>query len=141
MNPLPYSKEHFDAIITSPPFWSSTRFYANNRIRLWFCGWDYHAQEKKGHSEFVEERQKKETSIYFDIFSQFHRVLKQGGLCVLHLGVIPEMDIGKTITPLAKKAGFKFINLIYEDTSHIEKHGMMDQGVTHSHEFLILKKS
>ena len=138
---IPYSKEHFDAIITSPPFWSSTRFYANNRIRLWFCGWDYHTQEKRGRSEFVEERQIQDTSIYFDIFSQFYRVLKQDGICVLHLGVIPGMDIGKTITPLAKKAGFKFIDLVYENTENIERHGMKDQGITKNQQFLILKKS
>ena len=51
------------------------------------------------------------------------------------------MDIGKTITPLAKKAGFKFIDLVYENTENIERHGMKDQGITKNQQFLILKKS
>ena len=138
---IPYRKEFFDSILTSPPFWSSTRFYANNRIRLWFCGWDYHAQERKGRSEFIEERQMQDVTVYSEIFSQFYKVLKKNGTCVLHLGVIPEMDIGKIISPFAKKAGFKIIDLIYENIEDMEKHGMKDQGITKSHEFLILKKS
>src|SRR5690606_31632019 len=28
-----------DAIITSPPFFDSTKFYMTNWLRYWFCGW------------------------------------------------------------------------------------------------------
>lgn len=136
---LPYKDENFHAVITSPPFWKSTRFYANNRIRLWFCGWDYHTQEKKGRSEFMEERQKESLGEYQKVFGEFSRVLKPGGLCVMHLGVISGMDIGKKIISLAEKSNFQFIDLVYEDTESMEKHGMRDQGVTTMHEFLILK--
>ena len=45
------------------------------------------------------------------------------------------------ISPLAKKTGFKVIDLIYENIEDMEKHGIKDQGITRSHEFLILKKS
>ena len=31
---------NLDAIITSPPFYDSTRFYLANWMRLWFCGWE-----------------------------------------------------------------------------------------------------
>ena len=138
---IPYRKEFFDSILTSPPFWSSTRFYANNRIRLWFCGWDYHTQERLGRSEFFEELQKKSISIYYDVFNEFSKVLKPDGLCVLHLGVVPNLDIGKEILPLAKKTDLKPLDLIYENTEGVERHGMTDQGVTKSHEFLILQKT
>ena len=138
---IPYRKNFFDSIMTSPPFWSSTRFYANNRIRLWFCGWDYHTQEHLGRSEFFEELQKKSLSIYYDVFNQFSKVLKPNGLCILHLGVVPNLDIGKEIIPLAKKTGLKPFDLVYENIENIERHGMTDQGVTTSHEFLILQKS
>lgn len=138
---IPYKNEFFDSILTSPPFWSSTRFYANNRIRLWFCGWEYKVQEKKGRSEFFEELQKENITVYQEVFSQFYKVLKPGGICVLHLGVVPNLDIGKEIIPYAKKAKLKFIDLVYENIEHIEKHGMKDQGITKEHEFLILKKS
>ena len=138
---LPYKKEYFDSILTSPPFWSSTRFYANNRIRLWFCGWKYKTQERKGRLEFFEELQKENIAVYQDVFSQFYNVLKPGGVCVIHLGVVPNLDIGKEIIPYAKKSKLKFVDLVYEDIKHIEKHGMKDQGITKAHEFLILKKS
>ena len=138
---IPYKKEFFDSILTSPPFWSSTRFYANNRIRLWFCGWDYKTQEKRGKSEFFEELQKENISIYEDVFSQFYNVLKPNGICVLHLGVVPNLDIGKEIVTYAKNAKLKFVDLIYENIEHVERHGMKDQGITKAHEFLILKKS
>ena len=138
---IPYKKEFFDSILTSPPFWSSTRFYANNRIRLWFCGWNYKTQEKKGRIEFFEELQKENISVYQDVFTQFHKMLKPGGLCVLHLGVVPNLDIGKEIIVFAKNSKLKFIDLIYENIEHVERHGMKDQGITKAHEFLILKKS
>ncbi len=30
---------NLDAIITSPPFFDSTRFHMGNWMRLWYCGW------------------------------------------------------------------------------------------------------
>lgn len=138
---LPHKDDFFDVILTSPPFWGSTRFYANNRLRLWFCGWDHHTQGKKGRSQFLEECQKQGLSIYENVFSELFRVLKDDGTCVMHLGVTKDMDIGKKIKIYAKNVGFEFTKLVYEDTSKIEHHGMSDQGVTHMHQFLILKKN
>jgi len=36
---LPFQGE-IDVVITSPPFYASTRFYIANWIRLWFAGWE-----------------------------------------------------------------------------------------------------
>lgn len=138
---IPYKKKYFDSILTSPPFWSSTRFYANNRIRLWFCGWNYRIQENKGRTEFFEELQKEDISVYQKVFLQFYDVLKHDGLCILHLGVVPNLDVGKEIIQFAENAKFKFVDLIYENIEHVERHGMKDQGITKAHEFLILRKS
>lgn len=138
---LPFENEYFDSILTSPPFWGSTRFYANNRIRLWFCGWDYHTQEKHGRTVFLEELQRENLSVYESIFSEFYKVLKKNGVCVIHLGVTDKVDVGKEITRYAKNSGFRFIDLVYENTEEIERHGMKDQGVTTKHQYLILKKN
>ena len=75
------------------------------------------------------------------MFSQFYKVLKPNGLCVLHLGVVPNLDIGKEIIQYAENSKLKFVDLIYENIEHVERHGMKDQGITKVHEFLILKKS
>jgi len=138
---MPYKENYFDSILTSPPFLNSTRFYANNRIRLWFCGWDYHTQEKKGRTHFLDELQKEDLSIYKDVFKEFKRVLKINGLCIMHLGVINNFDVGKKISPFAEQTGFKIIDIVYENIKGMEKHGMKDQGVTNMHQFLILKKN
>ena len=34
----PADVNELDAVITSPPFFDSTRFYLGNWMRLWFCG-------------------------------------------------------------------------------------------------------
>lgn len=36
----PAEINELDAVITSPPFFDSTRFYLGNWMRLWFCGWE-----------------------------------------------------------------------------------------------------
>ncbi|MDM8794981.1 SAM-dependent methyltransferase, partial [Klebsiella pneumoniae] len=35
----PSEIQNLDAIITSPPFFDSTKFYMTNWMRYWFCGW------------------------------------------------------------------------------------------------------
>lgn len=137
---MPFEENSVDVILTSPPFWSSTRFYANNRIRLWFCGWDYHLQEKNGKTVFLEELQRNDLSIYKEVFWEFARVLRTGGICVIHLGVAHGKDIGKFVIDFCEPTGLKYVDLVYENTSKIERHGMSDQGVTKLQQFLILKK-
>lgn len=68
-----------DAVITSPPFFDSTRFYNANWIRLWFSGWEP-ADFKTMPSSYVDERQKKSLSVYYPIFQQAKDRLKNGGV-------------------------------------------------------------
>lgn len=64
--------DDLDAVITSPPFFDSTRFYLANWLRLWFAGWSKTKIEKKPRG-FVDERQKQGFSIYDAVLRQAHR--------------------------------------------------------------------
>ena len=130
----------FDVILTSPPFLNSTRFFANNRIRMWFCGLDYNQQAKMG-DNFVDSIQDKDIRVYDKIFKCFNGWIKPEGICVLHLGVVKKVDMGQVILPFAEKNDFKKIKLVYENVLGKEKFGVTDQGVTNQHEFLILKST
>ena len=57
---------------------------------------------KRGKSEFFEELQKGKHIHLRGCVSQFYNVLKPNGICVLHLGVVPNLDIGKEIVTYAK---------------------------------------
>lgn len=54
----PEEVNNLDAIITSPPFYDSTRFYSANWMRLWFSGWEKDDFQTKP-KDFVDETQKK----------------------------------------------------------------------------------
>ena len=77
--------QDIDAIITSPPFFDSTRFYSANWIRLWFSGWEPN-DFKIMPNQYVDERQKKNFDVYVPILEQAKERLKDGGLIVFHLG-------------------------------------------------------
>jgi DNA modification methylase len=128
--------ESIDAIITSPPFFGNTEFLRQNRVRIWFCGWDYEQQSAEK-SKFVDYMN---LSVYEEIFDKFYNILRNNKICILHLGVVKTKDMALSILPYAEKSGFKKIGLIYEDTSNLETHGRTDRGGTHKHQFLILKK-
>jgi hypothetical protein len=130
--------DEVDAIITSPPFYGSTRFHTNNWLRLWFCGWD-EEDFRVRKNEFLEVLQNKGLSIYEKVFESFHKVLKSKGICVLHLGVSSEFDMGRELAKYASKY-FDFVDLIYEHVGECEKHGIKDQGATKRHAFLFLKR-
>ena len=80
----PREIENLDAVITSPPFFNSTRFYLANWLRLWFAGWSQKDFETRPPA-FVDERQKKSFDVYSPIFRQARERLKTGGTLVLHL--------------------------------------------------------
>jgi len=133
------AEEPYDAIITSPPFLNSTRFYIANWIRLWFCGWENNDFKSTARTDHLEEMQAKSMTVYGKVFSKFFTLLKPGGLCILHLGVVRERDMGSELIPQAEKVGFEVLRLLYEDVSSCENHGVRDQGSTIKHQFLFLK--
>ena len=125
-----------DAIITSPPFFDSTRFYNANWIRLWFSGWepkDFKIMPKS----YVDERQKKSFSVYNPIFQQAKERLKPGGVMVLHLGKSIKCNMGEELICRAKK-WFDHAELFDESVSHCNTFGLKDIGTVTDHQYLIL---
>ncbi len=132
----PQEINNLDAVITSPPFFDSTRFYLANWIRIWFSGWsekDFKLQV----NSFVEEKQKKDFAIYASIFRQSKERLKKDGVCVLHLGKSVKCDMAKELQKISKR-WFKAADLFDESVEHCESHGIRDKGTVTSHQYLVL---
>jgi len=135
---LPLADGSINRVITSPPFLKSTEFIRQNRLRLWFCGMDYRQQQAaKSGTEFIENH--RTLDIYDRVLHEFRRVLRPGGLAVLHLGVVQKHDMALSIVPHAENAGLRQMALVYEDASRLETHGRTARGGTAQHEFLFLK--
>lgn len=126
-----------DVVVTSPPFYGSTRFHVNNWIRLWFCGWDPADFDRLKH-EFLEVQQSRDFSIYADVLRSLHSTLRPGGLAVWHLGLSTRKDMGAELGELAAPL-FEVIALENESVEHCQSHGVKSQGVTVAHQFLVLR--
>jgi len=125
-----------DAIITSPPFFDSTRFYLANWMRLWFCGWEAADFQTKPLS-FVDEKQKLNFDVYNPIFRQARERLKKDGVMILHLGKSKKCDMGMELAKIAKN-WFRVADVFSETVEHCESHGIRDKGTVTSHQYLIL---
>ena len=88
----PLEVDQLNAIITSPPFYDSTRFHLANWIRLWFAGWGL-SDFKERPQSFVEERQKQDFHIYEPVIRQARERLVSDGVCVFH----PRQGVGNVI--------------------------------------------
>ncbi len=127
-----------DAVICSPPFAGSLRFYIQNWMRLWCVGWepeDY----TKANVKFLEAKQKKSMDIYYDFFEMCSKVLKPSGKVILHLGNSKTCNMADELEMRARKY-FKTIYKGSENVENIEKHGIKDKGGTFEHQFLFLEK-
>jgi len=125
-----------DAVITSPPFFDSTRFYLANWLRLWFAGWsesDFHTQPLS----FVDERQKQSFEIYAPILRQARERLKPGGVVVFHLGKSIKCDMAAHLKEIGKR-WFKVADIFDESVAHCESHGIRDKGTVTAHQYLAL---
>lgn len=129
--------ENLDAIITSPPFFDSTRFYLANWIRLWFTGWDDDSFNTEP-SSYVDELQKDSFDIYDPIFEQARERIKTGGYFVMHLGKSEKCDMGEVLKQKAKY-WFPRVRLYDESVAHCAKFGLKDLGGVTSHEYLIME--
>ena len=132
----PQEINNLDAIITSPPFFDSTRFYLANWMRIWFSGWSKKDFDYQINS-FVDEKQKKDFKVYESIFRQAKERLKEDGVCVLHLGKSKKCDMAKELKKVSKR-WFKSADLFDESVAHCESHGIRDKGTVTSHQYLIL---
>lgn len=128
-----------DAVITSPPFFDSTRFHTANWMRLWFAGWeaeDFQRQPPK----FVDERQKTSFDVYRPVFAQCTERLKPGGLVLIHLGKSTKCDMAECL----RKIGTDYldeIDLFTESVAHCESHGIRDKGTVTHHRYLLLRRA
>lgn len=128
-----------DYIICSPPFADSIRFYMQNWMRLWLCGWNAE-NFKEAEKIFLDSKQKKDFSIYESFFEMCYKVLKEEGKIILHLGKTPKIDMAQEL----QKYSSKYFDTVYigtENVSNIEKHGIKDKGNTVEHQFMFLIKN
>lgn len=120
-----------DAVITSPPFAKSFRFWSMNWMRLWFMGWereDFASEPKR----YLETEQRKSFSPYEAFAEGMHRILRPGGLLVMHLGETPSVNMAEELRPILSP---------YFDVAHVgrecvldtESHGLRDKGATVAH--------
>lgn len=132
----PREVESLDAIVTSPPFFDSTRFYLANWIRLWFCGWerdDFRTRPLR----FLDLRQKQSMRAYEPVLRQAKERLKDDGVLVLHLGKSTKCNMAEDLTKIAKP-WFRVIGNFEESVSHCESHGIRDKGRVSDHQYLVL---
>ena len=132
----PASVQDLDAVVTSPPFFASTRFHAGNWMRLWFTGWeaeDFRVQP----ASFVDERQKRGFNVYEPVFRQCRERLKRSGVVVLHLGGSRKCDMAEELSRVARP-WFQVADTYVESVAHCERHGIRDKGTTASHQYLVL---
>ena len=114
----PASVQDLDAVVTSPPFFASTRFHAGNWMRLWFTGWeaeDFRVQP----ASFVDERQKRGFNVYEPVFRQCRERLKRGGVVVLHLGGSRKCDMAEELGRVARP-WFQVADTYVESVAHCE---------------------
>ncbi|MFT3912577.1 MAG: DNA methyltransferase [Anaeromyxobacteraceae bacterium] len=130
---LPKNVSGADLIATSPPF-LGMRFDRPNWLRMWFCGWeegDFHTRSLA----FLERQQTKDLDIYRDFFDACQKMLRPGGLLVVHLGGSDRHRMVEHLHQLMKEQ-FDDLGVVTEDVTTVEKHGIKDKGLTTSHNFL-----
>jgi tRNA G10 N-methylase Trm11 len=132
----PREIDQLDAVITSPPFFDSTRYYLANWLRLWFAGWSQRDFETRPLG-FVDERQKKSFDVYIPILRQARERLKPNGVVVLHLGKSTKCDMAAQLQKLGKR-WFRSADILNESVAHCESHGIRDKGTVTSHQYLVL---
>lgn len=123
-----------DAVITSPPFSKSLRFWTSNWMRLWFAGWspeDFKLEPNR----FLEVEQRKHFDAYGEFAAAMARVIKPGGLLVMHLGETINVNMATAIQPqLAPYFHLEFAGR--ESVTDTESHGLSDKGATVAHWYL-----
>lgn len=133
----PREVDELDAVVTSPPFFDSTRFYLANWMRLWFTGWE-RGDFTTRPQYFIDERQKASFRVYESVFRQTRERLKPGGVVVLHLGRSAKCDMADQLAKIASP-WFRTADRFVENVAHCESHGISDKGTVTAHQFLVLQ--
>ncbi|MFD0915002.1 DNA methyltransferase [Pseudahrensia aquimaris] len=127
-----------DAIITSPPFFDSTRFHTANWMRLWLAGWEPEDFVDRPAS-FIDERQKESFAIYENIFRQAQQRLKLGGVFAIHVGKSKKCDMAAELQEIGERF-LSFQDWFAESVEHCESHGIRDKGTVTHHQYLLFEK-
>ena len=133
----PMEIQNLDAIVTSPPFFASTRFHAGNWMRLWFTGWELKDFRVKPAS-FIDEKQKRGFDVYESFFRQSRERMKRDAVLVLHLGGSSKCDMARELGRVSRP-WFRVVDTYVEDVTHCERHGIRDKGHTTSHQYLVMR--
>ena len=134
--PWPENVKELDAIITSPPFFDSTRFYLANWIRLWFCGWDKKDFSLEPH-RYIDERQKHSFKVYESVLRQARERLRQDGVLILHVGKSHKSNMAEALVRVSAP-WFRVVDQFDESVTHTESHGIRAKGTVTSHQYLVL---
>ncbi len=132
----PLEADNLDAVITSPPFFDSTRFHLANWIRLWFAGWSCEQFENE-RRRFVDEKQKTSFACYQSVLRQSKERLKDGSVMVLHLGKSRKCAMADELAKLSRR-WFSNYEIFDESVAHCESHGIKDKGAVTSHQYLVM---
>lgn len=123
-----------DAVITSPPFAGSTRFFVANWMRLWMAGWEPDDFVRRRES-FIEHQQRDSLDIYSKFFAVAASWLKPGGRLIMHVGRNKKWDMADELIPRAQD-WFELVHAFDESVAGRETFGISDQGSTSSHQYL-----
>lgn len=135
---LPLVAGSVDAVITSPPFAQSLRFFSTNWMRLWFCGWGPDDFRRRPDA-FLERKQRTNfEASYRGFLEAMHRLLRPGGLLIMHLGETKRLNMAEQIAPLLK-GRFSAIHIGRECVAHTESYGLTDKGATLAHGFIFAR--
>jgi hypothetical protein len=123
-----------DAVITSPPFSKSVRFWSSNWMRMWFAGWSPE-DFKNEPNKFLEVEQRKHFAAYAEFAASMHRLLRPEGLLVMHLGETATLNMAESIRPMLEPH-FTVEFTGRESVTDTESHGLTDKGATVAHWYL-----
>ena len=87
---------------------------------------------------FLERQQTKSLYCYEELLEVSHKLLKPGGLMVIHVGSGGRKDLAIGIRELAANI-FVTLGEIVENVEDIEQHGISDKGLTRRHHLLFLQ--
>jgi hypothetical protein len=96
----PLEIDDLDAVVTSPPFYGSTRFCTQNWLRPWFVGREPDGFDVRP-TEFVGERQTDSFEIHEPLVRQSRERLADDGVLVLHLGRSDGCDMAEEVRSVA----------------------------------------
>lgn len=127
-----------DAVITSPPFAKSLRFWSSNWLRLWFTGWNRHDFEVEP-PRYIDVQQRSGMEPYQELARAMHSILRPNGLFVLHLGETAEVNMATAIGPEIDP-WFEIAYAGRENVEDTETHGLRDKGATIAHWYVFARR-